>query len=99
MESKKYNKLVKKTTGKQTTRCREQSSGYSEGERAEGEGQYRSRGKRKVITDYMKSRVLNFWKLQNTIEFKNWSFNKNYLYMIIDFLSTSYSKKKNIKKS
>jgi len=23
MESKKYNKLVKKTTGKQTTRCRE----------------------------------------------------------------------------
>ena len=60
MESKIYNKLVKKTTGKQTTRCREQSSGYSEGERGEGEGQDRSRGKRRVIMDYMKPRVLNF---------------------------------------
>ena len=59
MESKIYNKLVKKTTGKQTTRCREQSSGYS-GERGEGEGQDQSRGKRRVIMDYMKPHVLNF---------------------------------------
>ena len=64
MESKKYNKLVKKTKGNKTTWYREPTSGYSEGERGKGEGQYRSRGKRRVIMDYMTSWVLNFWELK-----------------------------------
>ena len=51
MESKKHNKLVKKTKKKQTHRYREQTSGYQWGE-GRGEGQYR--GKKVLLWDYMK---------------------------------------------
>ena len=55
VESKRYNKLVNKTTEKQQIpRCREQTSDLQQREGTE-EGQYRCRGKKRgLLWDYKK---------------------------------------------